>query len=83
PYIGYNNDVMNEALAQLNSSNEEGKLKAHERVQSIILQDLPYISLFFKNQALLINNKIRGNIDPTFYDIYRNIEEWYIPKNLQ
>lgn len=59
PYIGYNNDVMNEALAQLNSSNEEGKLKAHERVQSIILQDLPYISLFFKNQALLINNKIR------------------------
>lgn len=83
PYIGYNSDVMNEALAQLNSSNEEGKLKAHERVQSIILQDLPYISLFFKNQALLINNKIRGNIDPTFYDIYRNIEEWYIPKNLQ
>lgn len=83
PYIGYNNDVMNEALAQLNSSNEEDKLKAHERVQSIILQDLPYISLFFKNQALLINNKIRGNIDPTFYDIYRNIEEWYIPKNLQ
>lgn len=83
PYLGYNNDVMNEALAQLNSSNEEGKLKAHERVQSIILQDLPYISLFFKNQALLINNKIRGNIDPTFYDIYRNIEEWYIPKNLQ
>lgn len=82
-YLGYNNDVSNEALAQLNSSNEESKLKAYERVQSIILQDLPYISLFFKNQALLINNKIRGNIDPTFYDIYRNIEEWYIPKNLQ
>jgi len=79
---GYNNEVMDNALNQLNNSNEEDKLRAYEKVQSIILQDLPYISLFFKNQALLINNRIKGDIDPTFYDIYRNIEEWYIPSNL-
>lgn len=82
-FINYKNERMDSTLDQLNSLNGEDKLRAYERIQSIILQDLPYISLFFKNQALLVNNKIKGKIDPTFYHIYRNIEEWYIPKNLQ
>jgi len=82
-FIKYSSETMDNALNQLANSDESNKLISYEKVQSIILEDLPYISLFFKNRALLINNKIKGKVDPTFYNLYRNIEEWYIPKNLQ
>ncbi len=82
-FIRYKNENMDSALAQLSSANQNNRLESYEKVQSIILEDLPYVSLFFKNRALMISNKIKGEIDPTFYDIYRNIEKWYIPKNLQ
>lgn len=82
-FIKYSSETMDNALDQLANSDESNKLISYEKVQSIILEDLPYISLFFKNRALLINSKIKGKVDPTFYNLYRNIEEWYIPKNLQ
>ena len=49
----------------------------------MITEELPYVSLFFKNKALLIDKKIMGDVDPTFHNIYRNIEKWYIPKEFQ
>lgn len=82
-FIRYNSETMDNALAHLVNADEVNKLNYYKKVESIILEDLPYVSLFFKNRALLINNKVKGKIDPTFYDIYRNIEEWYIPENLQ
>jgi len=75
---------MDEALVEaFNASNRENKLRAYEKLQKIITEELPYISLYFKNNALLIDRKIMGDIDPTFYNLYRNIGKWYIPKEFQ
>lgn len=82
--IKYNNEAMDEALLEaFRATNRDEKLKAYEKLQSIIAEDLPYVSLFFKNKALLMDKKIMGDIDPTFHNIYRNIEKWYIPKEFQ
>lgn len=83
-FIRYSNDEMDKALFDAyTAENKDDKTKAYKDIQSILLQDLPYISLFFKNEALLMDSKIKGNINPTFYNLYRNIEQWYIPKDLQ
>lgn len=83
-FIRYKNEIMDEALVEaFNASNRENKLRAYEKLQKIISEELPYISLYFKNNALLIDRKIMGDIDPTFYNLYRNIEKWYIPKEFQ
>ena len=47
------------------------------------MNELPYISLFFKNNALLVDKMVMGDIDPSFFNYYRNIEKWYIPKEFQ
>ncbi|NLX62383.1 MAG: peptide ABC transporter substrate-binding protein [Tissierellia bacterium] len=83
-FIRYSNEKMDKALLDAYTAlNLENKFKAYKNVQEIFLEELPYVSLFFKNEALLLNSKIKGDIDPTFYDLYRNIEKWYIPKDLQ
>ncbi|MCF6465390.1 peptide ABC transporter substrate-binding protein [Clostridium sp. Cult2] len=82
--IRYSNEAMDEALSEaFSAANRDNKFKTYEKLQSIIIEDLPYLSLFFKNKALLMDKKIMGDIDPTFYNIYRNIDKWYIPKEFQ
>lgn len=82
--IRYSNEAMDEALSEAFSAvDENGKLKAYEKLQLTIAEDLPYLSLFFKNKALLMDKKIMGDIDPTFHNIYKNINTWYIPKEFQ
>jgi len=83
-FIMYSNEKMDKALLDAYmASNTEKKFEAYNSLQSLILEDLPYVSLLFRNEALLMDGKIKGNIDPTFYDLYRNIEKWYIPKDFQ
>lgn len=82
--IRYNNETMDALLekAFLNG-NRADKLNNYKELQNFIVEDLPYISLFFKNKALLIDNKIKGELEPNFYNPYRGIERSYIPKDLQ
>ncbi|NLW22419.1 MAG: peptide ABC transporter substrate-binding protein [Tissierellia bacterium] len=83
-FIRYSNEAMDDALYQaFNALGRDSKKRAYNRLQTIIIEELPYVSLFFKNRALLIDKKIMGDIDPNFHNIYRNIDKWYIPKEFQ
>ena len=66
-----------------NANNRDNKFKSYEKLQAFITEELPYVSLFFKNNALLVDGKIMGDINPSFFNPYRNIEKWYIPKEFQ
>ena len=70
-------------LETFNALDRDNKLKSYEKLESLIIKELPYVSLFFKNNALLIDGKIMGDINPSFFNLYRNIEKWYIPKEFQ
>jgi len=83
-FINYKDEIMDELLLEAFSApNRDNKLKSYKKLQSRIVNELPYISLFFKNNALLVDKIIKGDIDPCFFNYYRNIEKWYIPKEFQ
>lgn len=83
-FINYSNQEMDTLLEKVFlNGNREDKQENYKELQDLISEDLPYISLFFKNKSLLLNNKIKGNLQPTFFNPYKGIKSGYIPKDLQ
>lgn len=78
-FISYNNKNINKLLVEAsNFKEEQERKKIYSELQTKISQELPYINLYFTTSALIVNNRIRGPINPTDYNIFNNIEEWYI-----
>lgn len=83
-FINYANEEMDKLLLEaLAATSRNNKVRAYKKLQSHIVSELPYISLFFKNQAILLDKKIKGPIEPSFFNYYRNINQWYVPKDYQ
>lgn len=83
-FIRYENLELDKILESIQkSNNRDSKKNNYIKAQKIIVEDQPYISLFFTNGTALSNKKIKGNIDPTYTNIYNNIDEWFIPKKYQ
>ena len=83
-FIKYSNEDMDILLKDtFMEGNRSKKLGSYEKLQKHIVDDLPYVSLFFKNKALLLDNKIIGDLDPIFSNPYKGLEKSYIPKELQ
>lgn len=83
-FINYENPALDTELDDIkNSLNKKDRKDIYSRAQEIILEDLPYISLFYTHGAILSNKKISGGIDPNYANIYTNIDEWFIPEKYQ
>ncbi len=74
-FIKYEDKFMDETLQLLYSSSREEKSDIAEKLQLYIMDELPYASLFFRNEGLLLKNKIEGPLEPSFYNLYKNIEK--------
>lgn len=83
-FINYSNPKMDELLEKtfLNGS-RDSKLEAYKELQALIIEEVPYTSLLFKNKSLLVNSKIMGELKPSFFNPYNGIENAYIRKELQ
>lgn len=78
-FINYNNEIMDQLLIDVLVDNtREAKVGLYENLQNQILDDLPYISLYFVNKGLLVDTKIHGELSPTFFNLYNGIENCYI-----
>ncbi len=78
-FIRYMNPELDQLLLEINNSiNEELKAGNYGRLQEIIMIDLPYISLLFRNRAILINSEIKGDLNPTFFNPYQGLEKCFI-----
>lgn len=83
-FIKYSNEDMDSILEEIfEEGNRMKKIELYEKLQKHIVTDLPYVSLFFKNKALLVDNKIIGDLNPIYLNPYKGIEKSYIPKELQ
>ncbi|WZL74673.1 peptide ABC transporter substrate-binding protein [Clostridiaceae bacterium 35-E11] len=67
--------LLNEALMAKNVKEKE---KKYQQIQQVFLEDLPYFSLYFKNNAIIAKEHIKGEIMPLPFNIYHNIEKWHI-----
>ena len=52
--------------------------RAISDVQMYLANELPVISLAFRHQAIVASLSVQGNILPNVYNLFANIEEWFI-----
>lgn len=83
-FINYTNPEMDVLLEKsLANRSRDEKKEAYKELQALIVEDVPYSSLLFKNKSLLLDSKIMGDIDPSFFNPYKGLENAYIPKEMQ
>lgn len=83
-FINYNNPKMDELLEKASGTVErETKENVYEDIQEHIDEELPYLSLYYINRSLIMNNRIKGEIEPLSFNIYNNIHKWFIPEKLR
>ena len=76
----YYNPEAADYINRVFSENNRGMKKAiFFNMVEMLNEDVPYIGLFFYNNAILYNRNIRGDIDPYVWNKLNDIMEWYIP----
>ena len=78
-FIGYSNPEMDRLLEEAAAAKiQDQRIEIYKLIQKEFVKDLPYLSLFYKNSALIVKNHIKGNISPNYYNIYNDISNWYV-----
>ncbi|MDR7870289.1 MAG: peptide ABC transporter substrate-binding protein [Tissierellaceae bacterium] len=78
-FINYSNENMDQLLIDtLVGKQREEKFDSYEKLQKHIVEDVPYTSLYFINKGLLVDTKILGDLNSTFFNIYNGIEKCYV-----
>jgi peptide/nickel transport system substrate-binding protein len=62
--------------------NSDERKDYYDRVQEILAEEQPYTFLYVPYSLYAVSSRVRG-IEPAPAGILYNIEEWYIPKELQ
>ena len=78
-FIGYSNPEMDRLLdeAAITKTKNE-RTQKFKLIQEKFVNDLPYLSLFYKNGAVIVKNRIKGDVLPNYFNIYNNIEKWHV-----
>lgn len=78
-YTGYHSEGMDTLLMRANTAKtEEAVLEAYETLQKQIAEDLPYLSIAFRQEGLYVNGRVGGNIVPLESNVFDSIASWYI-----
>lgn len=76
---GYSNSQVDLCIDKLLTENDPVMRKAQFiNMKSIIVDEVPYIGLYFYSNAIVCNKKIRGDVNPYLWNIY-NVPKWYVP----
>lgn len=80
-YIGYTNEEVDRLLAAAKNAVGDGQtLLAYSSLQKKLAEELPYISIAYRNQAVFVSKNVGGEIDPTDFNVFRGIEKWTYQK---
>lgn len=75
----YSNQMMDALLDDIsNSINEEDKRDAYEEFSKYFIEEIPYISIMYLNDSLLVDSSIKGDLKPQYYNIYYGLQECYL-----
>ena len=74
----YKNEEINTILSEVKDISNEDLLKQkYNRIIEITNDEIPYIGLYFEAKKLIYSKNIVGNIDPTAYNVFYNMDTWY------
>lgn len=75
----YSNTQTDALLAKSESADSDETFKAaQEELQKFLGREIPCVGICFKYSAVLTNKNINGFKNPTAYNIYNDIQKWYI-----
>lgn len=81
-FMSYSNLSMDNNLYQAYiSTNDNMRLEMYKRIQETFREEVPCISLFFRQSAVVARDKVKGEITPDAVNPYRNIQNWFISKD--
>jgi peptide/nickel transport system substrate-binding protein len=81
-FMSYSNLNMDNWLYQAyTSTNEDIRKEMFGRIQQTFRDEVPCISLFFRESAIVVRDKVKGEISPDTINPYRNIQNWFIAKD--
>ncbi|NJD04102.1 MAG: peptide ABC transporter substrate-binding protein [Ruminiclostridium sp.] len=77
---GYDSMEANTLIELLYSQIDSDKeINTLSNFKNVIDSDLPYIGLFFLDNALIYRKNVRGKIEPYVWEKYHDITGWYLP----
>ena len=83
-FMSYSNPKIDNLLQQAYTTlNDSQRKEIYKSLQQSFREEVPCISLFFREAALVVRNKIRGEIIPDTANPYRSIHQWFIPESKQ
>lgn len=83
-FMSYSNPDMDALLQQAYAAMGDDQRKSvYKSLQKSFREEVPCISLFFRDAAVVTGNKIRGAIKPDAVNPYRSIYQWFIPESRQ
>lgn len=78
-FISYNNPAMDQILQGIFiSTNEADFVSAIEEFKTLFVEELPYFSLFFRTSAVMTNERVHGQLQPSLYNNFNGIENLFI-----
>jgi peptide/nickel transport system substrate-binding protein len=81
-FMSYSNLDFDALLQQsYTAMNDDQRKEIYKKLQHNFREEVPCISLFFRDAAVVVRNKIRGDIKPDIVNPYRNIHQWFIPES--
>ena len=76
-YIAYSDAQTDALLRDAAAASGEGlTLLAYSRLQKRLAEELPYISIAYRMNAVFTSEKVGGEISPTMEHVYRTISDW-------
>ena len=77
-FANYENAEVSQIMKEINNSTDENVLKEkYKRLKEIYKSDVPYISLYFNKNVAIYNTNLAGEVNPNWFNIFYNIENWY------
>ncbi|MCT4596598.1 MAG: peptide ABC transporter substrate-binding protein [Vallitalea sp.] len=78
-FINYSNVDMDRVLESIfNSVNENDLMDGIKEFKSLFVDDVPYLSLFFRTSAVISNDRVYGELTPSIYNNYNGIQNLFI-----
>ena len=76
----YNQEEMEQLIDEIaNITDDQEKLiKDYKKIIKLVEDEKPFISLCFNRNTIIYNPNLKGKINPNFYNIFYNIDEWII-----
>lgn len=81
-FMSYSNlDMDNALLEAYSSTNEDARKESYTKIQKTFREEVPCISLFFRESAIVVRDKVKGEVMPDAVNPYRSIQNWFIAKD--